>query len=49
MQSVDQITSIDLTLNGGDFEILYVSGTGTNFTLDGITALISTRSFTPKR
>lgn len=28
-QSLDHITSIDLTLKGGDFEILYVSGAGT--------------------
>lgn len=34
-QSLDHITSIDLTLKGGDFEILYVSGAGTDFTLDG--------------
>ena len=33
-QSLDHITSIDLTLKGGDFEILYVSGAGTDFTLD---------------
>ena len=29
-QSLDHITSIDLTLKGGDFEILYVSGAGTD-------------------
>ena len=44
-QSLDHITSIDLTLKGGDFEILYVSGAGTDFTLDGDYS-VATSSFT---